>query len=499
MLSNQKRENPVFVEDEGPNYEAAFAKIKMICTEVAKGNLNVRFNNRQEFGEEIGQVFSAINQLLDQTDAFVRESGATLEHASRGKFYRRFIERGMLGDFKRGAAITNLARNYMIKLEASRKEEMGKLASNLEREVKSVVDVVRQNSEAMQIKSEEMSTDLEGVTEQARNVVDMSNEATDNVESCAAAVEEMAASAQEISRQSDLSRMAAGKAAEEIASTNEIVEGLGKEAEEIGEITKIINDIASRTNLLALNATIESARAGEAGRGFAVVASEVKNLAGQTAEATSRVDRQISTIQEIAARTADAVVKIGTVLHKSGEISNAVASAAEEQRTATQEISHNVQSAANATRTSATSVSEVAGKTSQSSMTAKTLAVDAVQVSDASLQLAERVNVLLGSLRSQKEFNRRDSERYESLPSIECNIMWDRMSHTGRLKNVSRTGAAIDAALSVVEGNELSFMPKGWTKPIKAEVRGNENDIVRVEFKKGQRELIIKLIKMVRF
>ncbi len=66
-------------------------------------------------------------------------------------------------------------------------------------------------------------------------------------------------------------------------------------------------DIAGQTNLLALNATIEAARAGEAARAFAVVASEVKNLAGQTAQATEDISRQIQAIQTSSEEAAEAI------------------------------------------------------------------------------------------------------------------------------------------------------------------------------------------------
>ncbi len=47
-------------------------------------------------------------------------------------------------------------------------------------------------------------------------------------------------------------------------TTNATVSKLGESSVEIGNVIKVINSIAARTNLLALNASIEATRAGEA-------------------------------------------------------------------------------------------------------------------------------------------------------------------------------------------------------------------------------------------
>jgi methyl-accepting chemotaxis protein len=85
-------------------------------------------------------------------------------------------------------------------------------------------------------------------------------------------------------------------------------------SQQIGSIVKLISEITDQTNLLALNATIEAARAGESGRGFAVVADEVKQLASQTQQATSDINKQVLSIQDAIAETISRVQSIDTFI-----------------------------------------------------------------------------------------------------------------------------------------------------------------------------------------
>jgi GAF domain-containing protein len=119
---------------------------------------------------------------------------------------------------------------------------------------------------------------------------------------------------------------------------NERVAGLGDSSADIGKVVKTIRGIAGQTNLLALNATIEAARAGEAGRGFAVVANEVKELAAETARATTDVDAKVTAIQEQVERVVAALAAISTVVENINETQQVIGGVLAEQTAVTKAI-----------------------------------------------------------------------------------------------------------------------------------------------------------------
>jgi len=251
-------------------------------------------------------------------------------------------------------------------IQIERGERIEELNTNFERQVSTILEGVSSAATELRSSAESMSSTAEETSSQSTAVAAAAEQASANVQTVATAAEELSASINEISRQVSQSAEIAGNAADEAKRTDEQVQGLAMAAEKIGEVVGLISDIAEQTNLLALNATIEAARAGDAGKGFAVVASEVKNLASQTAKATSEIETQISDIQSATQEAVAAIQSIGKTINDVNEITTTIASAVEEQSAATQEIARNVEQASAGTSevtTNIASVTEAAGET----------------------------------------------------------------------------------------------------------------------------------------
>ena len=373
-----------------------------VCSEASRGNLEARILGYEK-EDELGTMINAINHMLDITDAFVRESRAALEYASKGKFFRRVLLRGLPGSFRNAARIINSGTEEMQRgaqaLEDARIRRL-KLADDFEAAVRGIVTTVASASTELTATAQLLTQNATGTTEQSVAVAASSEQMAVNVQRVAAATEELSNTVSEVGRQvEDSSRFAAGAVAE-ADRTHTIVNGLSDASRRIGGVVKLISQIAGQTNLLALNATIEAARAGDAGKGFAVVASEVKNLAQQTASATEEIQREIESIQSISGDTVGAISGVGDTIKKMRDIAASIECSVGEQRTATTEICANIHQTALGTQEVSKNISGVTIAAQETSSGASQVLVAAEELSKQSEALQHAVEDFLVSVRA---------------------------------------------------------------------------------------------------
>ena len=215
---------------------------------------------------------------------------------------------------------------------------------------------------ATQMSATSVKTSAESVT-----AATTAQEVATGVQTVATNIEEMVASIKEIARSTSESSHMAKTTLAKAQESNATIVKLGVSSQEIGDVIKVISSIAQQTNLLALNATIEAARAGEAGKGFAVVANEVKELAKQTAKATSDITNKIGAIQTDAQSAVEAISGISAAVEKLNGIAGVIAVAVEEQTATTNEISRVVVQSKKGVESIATTIASVSLSANESS------------------------------------------------------------------------------------------------------------------------------------
>ncbi len=352
---------------------------------------------------------------------------------------------------------------------------------------------VSEQTESVAVAAEQASSNIASVSDtvavlaqRANSIAENTTEMADNVNSVASAVEEMSQSIQVMARHCADAQVAAQRNLKTSDQTSAYVKELSQASENIGQVVSLINEITAQTKLLALNATIEAARAGEAGRGFSIVASEVKELAGQTANATETISGRIREIQGITKNVVRMIQDIAQQNQELNQINTSIAAAVEEQSVTTADIARTIAGTAQGSQLVSRDVKEMTDSLQQEISTNIREASVGVSEVSASIQqvnagVRKNATAIVGNVAFSRELAQLASELREgfnkfNLGSHKFNISMIKAAHiTWRLhleamlhqgKNLSlaeipdHTQCDLGKWLATPEAQELKKIPE---------------------------------------
>ncbi len=248
------------------------------------------------------------------------------------------------------------AGDLSIKLDIDQKDEIGQLASALNRMVhglKEIVTSIKLGADRIGVASHQLSGSSMQLSQGA-------NEQASSIEEVSSTMEEISASIHQNSDNAIETAKVSEEANNDSNKVNEHAQEANKAMAFISQKIYIINDIAMQTNILALNASVEASRAGEHGRGFAIVAGEVRKLAEQSKIAADEINTLTKKGLDLASITGNLMTDIIPKISTTTMLVQEIAAASQEQNNGASQVNSAIQQLNEITQENAAASEELA-------------------------------------------------------------------------------------------------------------------------------------------
>ncbi|MBF0446977.1 MAG: hypothetical protein HQL67_02130 [Magnetococcales bacterium] len=315
--------------------------------QVAKGKLtSITFDTQRK--DEFGLISTVLQQLVTGLGEQIRK--INLQSENMVGFIKEIIR--LRNDIGTNAVVLKNTTSDVSLENLHLAEEIAKIKSRVDQATDNVANIsegtVIVSNSSQEISHSLLQTNnrvnemielvgqMEQILNHVRETLGNANQETTHVST---AIQKMALSLGEVRQQcqkaSVESNSGKNMAQEAIVLTGELITA----SHEINQVTTIIAEVASETQMLGLNALIEAASAGEAGKGFAVVAYEIKELSNRTMEATIKIDSVLQKIQAQSGQVSHAVKNIGKTIDNLDDSNQWIRQAMETQESVIQTIS----------------------------------------------------------------------------------------------------------------------------------------------------------------
>lgn len=273
---------------------------------IGQGELDTRLEVRGD--DELSLLGFNINSMAGQIKTLLREQALLAEDQRRQK--EELQERALQlleevdpineGNLTVRARVTEDDIGTIADAYNATVTNLRQIVAKVQATASDVTETTRDNATSIQSLSQEALSQAERISaalEQVKQMAESVQYVAVNAERAAAIVQRANQTVQEGDTAMNRTVDGINAIRETVAETRQKVKYLGESSQRITAVVHLISSFAAQTKLLAFNASIEANRAGQEGRGFAVVAEEVRSLAQQSAEASTEIEKLVTTIQ----------------------------------------------------------------------------------------------------------------------------------------------------------------------------------------------------------